>query len=242
MKKIITSLLAASTFFLADAQQVINLLTGEVREGSDAANPVRTVETLEDGYLVTYEFTEAVIEKDKELPNCFLWRYKEYFMDSQTNGEPSILYRSDWLKLEKDEMPALEILECSYTDFHYQLAPAFPPQSDCESGKVRRLPITPYEGFYPVSAVEFDRLSYIIGQINAVYMIYPISYNYEQQTVRAYTKIVYKVTLSGGTTGIEELRTAAKEVKPFTLDGRVATDGARGIVVRGGKKIISNHK
>lgn len=240
MKKIITSLLAASTFFLADAQQVINLLTGEVREGSDAAEPVVKVDTIENGYLVNYAYSEAILKQDHELPDCIMWSYPGY-MVSDMNGTPSYLFKKGWVSIDNYTI-LIEIVDSCYVDFNYQLAPAYPAQPISPYSQVIRKPITPCLGFSPDVLIEKDEIRRVNGVRQLFYIVYPIQYNYEQQIIRAYTKISVKITLSGGTTGVKMPLANTPTIEPFTLDGRVATDGARGIVVRGGKKIISNHK
>ena len=70
MKKLILILYFALFFISINAQQVINLLTGDVRDGRNAATPTKTVKTLDDGYLVTWNFTEAILENDDIYPNC----------------------------------------------------------------------------------------------------------------------------------------------------------------------------
>ncbi len=238
MKKIITSLLAASTFFLADAQQVINLLTGEVREGSDAAGPVKTVETLDDGYLVTYEFTEAVLEKDPYLSDCILWKYPN-FMVSDINGSPAFPYQNGWVDID-DYTPTIMVEDSSYMDYSYQLAPAYPPQPISNPySEIERLPISPYSGFSHISLVETIGFRRFSGRRQVLFTVYPIQYSYEQQIIRAYTKISVKITLSDNTTGIEELKSKCDASKcSFTLDGRPVKGNVKGVTVRNGQKII----
>lgn len=241
MKRLFLFIGTILLFASVDAQQVINLLTGEVREGSDAAEPVKTVETLDDGYLVTWEFSEAVVKKDYSFSNCVLWCVPG-FMDMMEAGVPALQYKLNWLKVG-DLIPSpVKIVESNYVDYNYQLAPTIPaqPVGQHPYDEVQRIPIVPYGGFMPDSVVK--ELGYDNTDSYTGYYVSPFQYNYEQQTVRAYTKIVYKVTLSGGTTGVKMPLANTSTIEPFTLDGRVATDGARGIVVRGGKKIISNHK
>lgn len=238
MKKIITSLLAASTFFLADAQQVINLLTGEVREGSDAAKPVVKVDTIENGYLVNYAYSEAILKQDHELPDCIMWSYPGY-MVSDINGSPAFPYQNGWVDID-DYTPTIMVEDSSYMDYSYQLAPAYPLQPISNPySEIERLPISPYSGFSHISLVETIGFRRFSGRRQVLFTVYPIQYSYEQQIIRAYTKISVKITLSGGETGIEELKSKCDAPKcSFTLDGRPVKGNVKGVTVRNGKKII----
>ena len=222
MKRVLLLFGSILLFSSAHGQQVLNLLTGEIREGSDAAKPLRTIEILDDGYLVTWDFSEAILSKDQYCPNCVLWGYSVFFMYSDFQGTPTILYQTEWLDIDHDITPSIEILDSAFTDFNYQLGPALPPQPDCDCEEIPRLPITPYEGFYPASVIRFDGISYLLGQNYAVCVMFPILYNYEKQMVRAYTHVSYKVCTSENYNGIEDLNND-KEVNNtfYSFDGLV---------------------
>ena len=238
MKRLLLSIGSILLFSSVHGQQVLNLLTGEVREGYDVAEPVETVESLEDGFLVTWDFTEVYLIKDDDFPNSVLWRVAG-FMNTFEAGTPAFQYLIDWQKVENQSPSSMKIVESNYVDFNYQLAPAIPlqPIGPHPYDEVERTPISPYEGFMPDSIVK--DLGYKNSDSYLGYYISPFQYNYEQQIVRAYTKIVYKVTLSDSTTGIKELKT--KEDMPtnsFTLDGRPVKGNAKSVIVQDGKKRI----
>ena len=224
-------------FASVDAQQVINLLTGEVREGSDAADPVVKVDTIENGYLVNCAYSEAILKQDYELPDCIMWSYPGY-MISYLDECPAFPYRN-YRQFIADFAYTIEVIDSSYVDFSYQLAPAVPVQPSSHPDEVERLPISPYQGFQPVSLVSPWGIRKDSGKRYVMYTVYPIQYSYEQQIIRAYTKISVKITLSGGTTGIEELKSKCDASKcSFTLDGRPVKGNVKGVTVRNGQKII----
>ena len=242
MKKVLSITISLLLVSSVHAQHILNLLTGEVREGYEyeAEKPVRTVETLDDGYLVTWEFSEAVIRDDESFPNCVLWIIPG-FMESLEAGTPALQYKINWLKID-DAIPfSMKIIESNFVDYQYQLAPAIPAQPVGQNpyNYVERIPINPYVGFLPDSIVKDLGVSYDDPDSYAGYQVTPFQYNYEERIIRAYTKIVYKVTLSDSTTGIEELK--AKEdmsTNGFTLDGRPAKGNAKSVIVRDGRKVI----
>ena len=239
MKKTFAFIASICLFASAQGEQVLNLLTGEVREGGNAASPTCSISTLDDGYQVTWEFTEARLVEDREFENTILWFFPD-FRQIHIAGEPCISCEYDWL-LIGNATPTLEVVDSSFVDYNYQLAPAFPlqPGGTPLYEKVERIPINPYEGFFPTHIIKETGFYSYSESREVAYAIYPIQYNYEQQIVRAYTKIVYKVTLSDSTTGIEELKT--KEDMPtnsFSLDGRPIKGNAKSVIIRDGKKLI----
>ncbi len=223
-------------FASVDAQQVINLLTGEVREGSDAAEPVYTEKLLDDGYLVTWMFSEAIVSPDNVFQGCVMWNVPG-FMQQLASGTPAFPFQNDWLEIF-DSTPTMEIVECKYMDYSYQLAPAIPAQpiSSNPYSEVPRLPITPYEGFLPVSPVEDLGTSKMMGHREVCYRIIPIQYNYEQQIIRAYTRISYKVSLA--TTDIEELRYGSIKRYSYAPSGFLQKEELNKLIICNGKKII----
>ena len=240
MKRLLLSIGSILLFSSVHGQQVLNLITGEVRDGFDDAEPICTKELLEDGYLVTWDFTEVYLRKDEDFPGCVFWRYAG-FMDTFEAGTPAFQYLINWLEVGDLTSSPVKIVESNYVDYNYQLSPAIPAQpiSQHPYEEVKRIPIVPYEGFLPESIIKELGVSKDATGSYVGFIVYPFQYDYEQQIIRAYTKIVYKVTLSDSTTGIEVLKT--KEDMPtnsFTLDGHPAKGNAKSVIVQEGKKRI----
>jgi len=239
MKKAFALIATIFLFASAQGQQVLNLLTGELRDGSDAASPSCSILTLDDGYQVTWEFTEARLVEDREFENTVLW-FIPGFRQSDKAGEPCISCQYDWLQIG-DSTPTLEVAESSFVDYNYQLAPAFPaqPGDPLTYDRVERIPIKSYEGYFPTHVVEEAGYFPYYGGREVGYAIYPIQYNFEQQIIRAYTKIVYKMTLSDSTTSIEELKAPAEgQGRPFSLEGLSAKGNSSPWMIRDGKKLL----
>lgn len=238
MKKAFALIATIFLFASAQGQQVLNLLTGEVRNGSDAAKPVKTVETLEDGYLVTYSFTEVLLVKDELYSDCVFCCING-FLETDEIEYPAFPYKKVWVNVNESN-PKVEMVESNFVDFNYKLSPARPPLPDESYYTFENVPpITPYSGFMPEKNVKELGILENQGRYRFGCCVYPIQYNYVQQIVRAYTKIVYKVTLSDSTTGIEELNT--KEDMPtngFTLDGRPVKGNVKSVIIQEGKKRI----
>ncbi len=196
MKKILFVVSCGLFVFSAYGQQIINLVTGEIKTKSLAEEPVRTEEPLNDGFLVTYDFHEAYLSEEPDYPNCVMWNIPG-FLQKNDPGFPSIPFQNDWFEIG-NFIPSVEIVECNYVDYQYQLPPAIPvqPISSETYEKVKRIPINSFDGFYPKSVVESNGFSLFLNEKYACFRISPVQYNYEQKTVRAYTRITYKITLS----------------------------------------------
>lgn len=238
MKKAFALIATIFLFASAQGQQVLNLLTGELRDGSEAAEPVVKVDTIENGYLVTYEYSEANLKQDPELPDCILWSYPGYMVTSN-NGSPAFPFQNNWQYIA-DFAYSIDVIDSNYVDFAYQLAPAYPDQPVSYSySEEERLPISPYQGYLPEPVISPWGIRKQSGKRYVMYTVFPIQYSYEQQIVRAYTKIVYKVTLSDSTTGIKELKTKEDmSTNSFTLDGRPVKGNVKSVIIQEGKKRI----
>ena len=185
-------------FISANGQRILNLSTGEITDEYLISEPERNIEYLDDGYLITYIFSKAILREDPTYPNSYFWSYP-HFMESEVIGSPAFPYQNNWLDID-NSIPTMEIVESNYVDFHYQLASALPPQieglSTDNSAIHNRLPIASYHGFMPKSVVAEIGVSHITGKSQVGYTVYPIQYDYERKIIRAYTRISYKVSFS----------------------------------------------
>ena len=181
------------TVALSNAQTVISLNDTTY---SVVTMPRRDVEEVDDGIIVTYHFDNAIIQQDILYPECVMWKIPEFGLN-ETAGEPSIPFRWDSFALPENTTINLEVLDTSYIDFSMQLSPARPILVDSDTIEhtlENVFPITPYNGFFPTSLVESFRGNAYRGVPLLEVGVSPLQYNYNQQVVRAYKMIKYKIT------------------------------------------------
>ncbi len=192
MRTILCTLLFI-TAALTNAQTVISL-NGTTY--SEVTMPKRDVEQVGDGIVVTYYFDNAIAQQDVLYPGYVLWRIPGFGLN-ETVGEPAIPFRWDSFSLPQNTGISLEVLDSSYVDFPMQLSPARPVLIDSDTiehtlGNV--LPIASYDGFFPTSLVSSSVGNAYRGVPLLDVGISPLQYDYEQQIVRAYKMIKYKIT------------------------------------------------
>lgn len=179
------------------AQQVIDLQTGELGKDTESTIPERDVETLEDGYLVTYRFSKAVIKPDYLFSGTYFWKM-DGFGYNQNPGEPCTLRRNDLIAIPSGFNATVEVTDSVYYDYHYVLTPARQPlwNNSKEGYTLKNVKkINPYNGFKPESIASLSGTPSYRGQDLCMVSVNPIQYNYSTHTVRAYSSITYKVTL-----------------------------------------------
>ena len=198
------------------AQRVITLNTGEVTDGINEQCPSRSVEQTDDGYIVKYTFDKATLKDDDIYPGKVFWDIKGFYA-GDIPGKPAALYRVDSYTVPSNLIYTVNLIDSSYVDLSYSLAPARPPLAD--SGRVAytkdNVPeIVAYKGFFPGSAVVGDETSEYRGIRVANVCVSPVEYNYEKGILRAFKSLTYKLTFSYSN---EEAR-AAKKSGSIKLD------------------------
>ncbi len=237
MKRLLLSVGSILLFASAQGQQVLNLLTGEMRNGSDAAKPVKTVETLEDGYLVTYNFTEVLLVKDELYSDCVFCRING-FLETDEIEYPAFPYKKGWANVNESN-PKVEMVESNFVDFNYKLSPARPPLPDESYYTFENVPpITPYSGFMPEKNVKELGILENQGRYRFGCCVYPIQYNYVQNVVRIYTCISYKVILSESAPIVELRNNDIFITTKYDLEGKPLTDNSSGMVLFSGKIVL----
>ena len=192
MKAILCTLLFIAAA-LTNAQTIISLNDTTY---SEITMPKRDVEQVGDGIIVTYYFDNAIAQQDVLYPGCVLWRIPGFGLN-ETAGEPAIPFRWDSFSLPQNTGISLEVLDSSYVDFPIQLSPARPVLIDSDTiehtlGNV--FPIAPYDGFFPTSLLSSSVGNAYRGVPLLDVGVSPLQYDYEQQIVRAYKMIKYKIT------------------------------------------------
>ena len=196
-------------FFLALAsvgsvkgQQTITLSNGNMVAGAYKQPPTRTVKSVDDGYIITYTFDKATVIDDPLYKGSIMWKVAG-FGEEDTPQKPALPYRLDSFTVPDGYSVNVKVVDSLFVELPYTLSPARPPLTD--SGNVSytkdNVPtISAYKGFLPNRIANMDNMGVYRGKGVVDVMVSPIQYSYEQNTIRAYKSISYKVTFAKSNT------------------------------------------
>ena len=184
-----TPAMSQKTLFLRDGS--------EPSEGISVILPTREVTSVSDGVLVTYEFDAVIVQDDPfYLGACFC--KIAGFGQNGTAGEPAVPIRWDSFSIPDGWVDAsISVVESAFTDIPMQLSPARPPLLEGKSDSLSEgnvVAIIPYEGWFPQEIVQECPRQVYRGKSLLGVGLTPVQYDYKNRIVRAYTKIVYKVS------------------------------------------------
>lgn len=200
----------------SQAQQILELHDGSLSDGIKSTVPTRDVQTLDDGYLVTYTFDNALILSDNLYTGTVFWKIDGFGLN-ESAGEPSTLLRNDLLNIPSGCSARIEVVDSAYQDFSYELTPAHPAllNSNDEVYSKQNVPaITPYSGFFPSSVASLGATLSYRGQKLCQASVAPIQYDYNNKKVRAYTSITYKVTFEPQANRIAAAEAKSEYISP----------------------------
>lgn len=175
-------------------QTELDLRTGQLVEPSDSF-PLQSVEKYDDSIIVTYEIPFAHVKSDAVFQNAVQWGIKGFGINNVL-GEAAFPIKLDIFEVPDNMVASIVVVDTSYVEFPYELAPARPPLTDSRDDYhsiENILEIKPYIGFYPVNVAEKDDVQKYRGHLMQTIRIYPVQYDYSNKIVRAYTFIRYKI-------------------------------------------------
>lgn len=196
MKRAIFILLCTCLCIHSRAQQTLDLNNGTLTNGVKSTVPTRSIQNIDNGYVVTYTFETAIIQSDNLYEGSVFWKIDGFGLN-EVSGEPSTLHRNDCFLVPANSFANVEVTGCTYNDFEYELTPAHMPLciGNNETYTKTNVPaIEPYQGFKPITIVSIADMQAYRGQKLCEIVIEPIQYDYEHKKVRAYTSITYKLT------------------------------------------------
>ena len=194
----LVSVLLAFSVYPVFSQRTIFLNDGKIIDQAlpSSTVPTRDVDVKANGVIVTYLFNSAAILNDDLCDNAFLWKIEGFGYEEEL-GKPSVLFRIDRIAVPFGSQAKVEVIETSYKDFSIELAPARLPLTDRRNETYSKNDVTPIKpslGFYPKKVVEpCETQIYRNNEILGV-KVPPIQYDAKHKTVRAYSKIKYRVS------------------------------------------------
>ncbi len=197
-KILMTCLLTATSCIGISAQELLNLQTGKTQVALSPTIPHRQVQSDDKGIVVVYNFSNAVIMPDDVYAGTKRVAIEGFGLN-EVIGEPSYLIRTDNFAVPVGKKATLQLLDCEYKDFSYEMAPARQPLVDSSKdvySKSNVRPITPYSGFLPKQSIAEDYVQTYRGHGMLGVKVMPVSYDYTNRKVRIYTKLSYRITFT----------------------------------------------
>lgn len=176
---------------------IISLLFTLNLTGQDFT-PTRDVEATDDGIIVTYRFNGGQQQDDPLHPGAKFWKIPGFPLNDVA-GQPAFPFHWDTFAVPDDCEAAVEIIDSTYTDIQFTLAPAYPPlwESDTIGYNHDNVPeISPYTGLMPSSAVRKAHIQYYRGQGLVRVATLPVQYNMQQHSLRTFSMLKYKLNFT----------------------------------------------
>lgn len=170
----------------------ISYETGTHFTSSETIAPTWEITEQGDDYFIsTFQCSCAINQESYYYPGTLTWRIPGFGLNDIA-GEPEIPgYYPQYTLPDGYDWCEIEIIETQYSDFSCTLSPAIPVVADTEPQYTAE--ITPYSGFFPTGITEYYSPGHYRGNRVMNIGLRPVQYDYENKTVRAYSKITYKV-------------------------------------------------
>lgn len=154
----------------------------------------RQIQDFGDSIIVTYTLQDYAQVESSYYPGAYEIILPD-FASSCSPGEPSVLYKTDCFVLPYGASTSCTITDTLYEEFPIYLSPAI-PVPDEDSDTIPLCPITPYSGYFPSELLDYEAPDVYRKESLQFVTISPIQYDYENQRVRKYSYIRYRIDVS----------------------------------------------
>ena len=180
--------------------------------------PSRSVETVDDGVIVTYRFSGGIQQADPSHEGAKFWKIPGFSLNS-IPAQPCLPYHWDTFAVPDGADVSVTVLDSAYSDTSFVLAPAYPPRRMSDTDSTYIVPdIAPYDGFLPRSLTQTGSIQIYRGQRLVDVCLLPIQYDHSRGTLRSYSSITYKLTFTESARGTEQTRSASSTVRISPTD------------------------
>ena len=140
--------------------------------------PSRTVETVDDGVIVTYRFSGGIQQADPSHEGAKFWKIPGFSLNS-IPAQPCLPYHWDTFAVPDGADVSVAVIDSAYSDTSFVLAPAYPPRRMSDTDSTYVVPdIAPYDGFLPRSLTQTGSIQVYRGQRLVDVCILPIQYDH----------------------------------------------------------------
>ena len=204
MNKLVTNLLIlfATVFITTATERVsdafgIDLITGEKLMESEVLSPICQIDSLVNCYRVSYHIENITLQPDSLYPRTYT-PLLEDFGAPHNVGEAALPLRIDRLKLpEGCDSVAISVINTSYTDIYYEIAPCYPPlygQTSLGYNKTSVLPVISSRfGSISDLAMNYEIEQSYFGDIYSNIIVRPCQYDSKQKSLRVFTDFEYEL-------------------------------------------------
>lgn len=179
----------------ASMRQTLDLQTGIVVEGTLDSSPVKSVQTVSDGMIVTYTFQRVNISSDPLYPNAKMIHI-DGFEANPFSGKPAVPFHWDSFAIPSNCVAETSVVDSAYIEREMEISPARPILFNSSNNIYTTenvVTISPYTGDYPQNILSASKLVNYRGVSTQDFCIVPVKYNYANKKTRFYTRIQYKV-------------------------------------------------
>lgn len=199
--KLLVTIVFFSIYTTTNAQIYISLKDrSESVEPKDIL-PIRTIDKVGNDLIVTYEFKNAYLKQDELYANTYWWNI-DAFGFNETLTQPAVPLRTDRIEIPSATQAKLELIATEYSVFNCRLTPAREPLTESlnETYTFDNVPpIAVNDLWYPNDIITNNGIHQYRGVDILNVLLSPVQYNSALGQVRAYTKLIYKVSFVNNT-------------------------------------------
>lgn len=194
MKRFSFVIICLFTTLLCFPQRNIRVSDGKIFNEAAKTSPIRTINTIDGGLEVTYQFTNVELLNSSFAVDEQMIQIDGFTMYDEA-GCPSVLSKNDCFAIPDGLTASVSLISCDYIDIPFKLAPAIEPNVIGTKGirKDTEIAIEPYDGFFPKTIVSKAFVQTYKKQPLLYVSVSPFQYDYQHEKVRLYRSFTYRV-------------------------------------------------
>lgn len=158
--------------------------------------PIRNVELVDDGVIVTYRFPQIRQQECPSFPQSSYWKIPGFPLND-VEGEPAVPFHWDTFAVPEGATASVEVIDSAFVDVEGSVVPN--PKRTFESISDNNcLSNYSFSGdIFPCNIIEASNIRQFRNSKVLRVRTSPVQYNKSEHIVRLYKKIKYKVMFTG---------------------------------------------
>lgn len=182
---------------IANGSIYLDTSSGQMSDAAKEESVTKDVTRTASGYTITYNIDCASVAESAFNPDERVITLDGFFLTTDPS-RPLLPWKNDCFVVPEGYSASLSLDECEYRDYPMRLgAPTNYLSKRYDAATITPSKITPYDGLYPQNPVARAKdQKYRKQQIINV-EVTPILYDYNNRTIRIFTKLSYRVNFTG---------------------------------------------